>query len=463
VLPAEQLEALAREILATPRGKVLDWAEGRLRQGLDWRDLEAAVFLAGVLEIEPRPVGFRLHAVLVVESVYQLAERSPARERLFPVLFNLDDVKASQGADAERGDWKLPKRPSVTLTNADAGRAELAAALEAIDGERADRAVTALLTSASLADVFEVLFRRAIGDFGHIGHKVIYAAHAERTLRRIGAAAAEPALRSLVYGLTDPSTASEREDFGESRELVKQLPAANPKAVAGPEMSLTLSRAFLAGSPAHARAKLLEALREGADAAVAWDAVRLAACELFARAPALLPVHATTVANSLYYIHRTAREDLTRSIALFQGASWIPRVRDALVSFANVPREGKALDELMDSPPMAPKTVVPKEAAPEPLADLLVKPNPKRVSAYLAAGGNLDAFEGGLRTNLYRAVNQSHQPKYAAAILEDAAACHPRWRPVLLAPAFGYLPSGAAAESALYTRSAEIVKRVSEK
>jgi hypothetical protein len=223
-------------------------------------------------------------------------------------------------------------------------------------------------------------------------------------------------------------------------------------------MSLTLSRAFLAGNPAQARAKLLEALREGANAAIAWDAVRLAACELFARAPALLPVHATTVANSLYYIHRTAREDLTRNVALFQGASWIPRIREALASFANVPREGKALDELLGDP-----AVAPEKTAPEPLSEVLVKPSPKRVLAYLAAGGDVDAFAAGVRTNLYRAVNQSHQPKYAAALLEDAAACHARWRPVLLAPAFGYLPSSAAPESALYTRSLEIVKRVSGK
>jgi hypothetical protein len=57
----------------TPRERVLEEVASRVRKGLPYRDVLAALQLAGVRNIQPRPVGFKFHAVLVVNSAH-LAE-----------------------------------------------------------------------------------------------------------------------------------------------------------------------------------------------------------------------------------------------------------------------------------------------------------------------------------------------------------------------------------------------------
>ncbi len=66
-----------------------------------------AIFLCGVRDIRPRPYGI-LHAVMMVESSFQLSESAPREETWLPVLWNLDDLKIAQAEDrVEAGDWTL--------------------------------------------------------------------------------------------------------------------------------------------------------------------------------------------------------------------------------------------------------------------------------------------------------------------------------------------------------------------
>ncbi len=449
---------LAQRIVRTPRAKCFDLAEERLRAGVDWRDLEAAIFLAGLYEISPRPPGSLLHAVLVVESVYQLAEASPEDERLLPVLFNLDDVKASQESDVDRADWTLPARPDVAATDRGAAGAELARALADFDGERADRAVTALFALGGEGDALEIAWAHVVGDLGSLGHKVIYAAQAERTLSRLEATAggtlahevAEPALRSLVWALTNPSPQRDVEDAGASREIAATLPDDWRDGAGDAERSLATARALLASDPAGARARLVEGLRAKLGIAAAWDAIRLAACDLFARGPGLLPVHPTTIANALHHVYRSSQVEATSRVALLQAAAWIPRLREALANQGRISRDELALDALL---------VEPGEGVPT-LAETFAEPTPLHVRTHLEGGQPYDAFASHLRSHLFRGVAENHQAKYAAALLEDARLCHPRWRSVLLAPAFGYLPSARTPATAVYERSRELIARL---
>ena len=45
----------------------------RLKAGLGYRQFVGGLFLAGIRNIKPRPVGFKFHAVMVISSAHQLS------------------------------------------------------------------------------------------------------------------------------------------------------------------------------------------------------------------------------------------------------------------------------------------------------------------------------------------------------------------------------------------------------
>src|SRR5262249_670268 len=65
---SRDIEPLVRLIEDTDRGKLLDEVARRIRAGTSYQELLSALFLAGGRGIQPRPVGFQFHAVLVINS-----------------------------------------------------------------------------------------------------------------------------------------------------------------------------------------------------------------------------------------------------------------------------------------------------------------------------------------------------------------------------------------------------------
>ena len=448
----DPLRRLAEEILDTPRDRVFELVEPWLRDGLGWDVLLGAVFLAGVREVRPRPVGFKLHAVMVVESVFQLAHASPPAERLLPVLWNLDDLKNSQARDAEAGDWTLSAPPEASASSRKAAVVELVGALDARDDERADRAVVAALPFLEHAELFEILWPYALRDFENIGHKPIFASHVERVLTRVGAEPSEPAVRSLVHGLLDGKPGHAVEEFHASREIAPRIrdgwrAGRGPRR---PERSLEIARVLRAASSAEARELVVAELNSGLHLETVWDGVRLAATDLFARQPGLLPVHPTTVSSALHYISSVTRRETTRRLALLQAASWLPLFREFLSRRDGFSMERGGIDPLVDA----------RELEAVAVEDLFGAPTLEGARAHLEHAGTLEPFAAALRTHLYRGAREHHQPKYAAAILEDARSADPRWHPALLASALQYLPTGATRTTELHERSRSLVERL---
>ncbi len=449
------LDDLVQRLIDTPRERLFAMLEPELANGLTWRTLEAAVFLAATREVRPRPVGFKLHAVLVSESVFQLAEAGAPEDALLGVLWHADDFKHSQRRDVDEGDWVLGPEPTALPSHVapEAAARELADALRAGDAERADRAVLVAHGALTHDALFEILWPFALRDYSNLGHKPIYALHVDRVLRRIGDAHARPALRALVYGLLDGEpqggdanrtvpAADARLDVYERSSLAADRVAPAPAhgdATTSWELALDLRDAKLEDAP-HL---LTDAWSNGAGEARLWDGIRLAAADLFARRPSLLPVHPVTVTNALHGISKRTSHARTRRVALVQAASWIPLFRRDLVARVGLSMDSeRGLEALREGVPLGRAS-----AAFESMSG--------------ANGRNAQHLvEARVRSELFRGVAEHHEPKYAAAVLEDLQSTDPTWHSLLLAHAFNYLPSESTRSNRIADDNRALVRRV---
>ena len=101
-----EIEPVVRLIEETPRDRALEVVISQLKKGLSYKNLLAGLFLAGIRNIKPRPVGFKFHAVMVINSAHVLGQSSAVTERA-ALLWALDNFKGSQGQDVKEGDWVL--------------------------------------------------------------------------------------------------------------------------------------------------------------------------------------------------------------------------------------------------------------------------------------------------------------------------------------------------------------------
>src|SRR5437899_8747394 len=124
------IEPLVRFLEETPRERLLEEVASRIHQGLTYRELLAALLLAGVRNIQPRPVGFKFHAVLVVNSAHLASISSPDSDRWLPIFWALDYFKSAQAQNVREGDWHM--RP-VDETRVPPSHKAKAAFTEAMD------------------------------------------------------------------------------------------------------------------------------------------------------------------------------------------------------------------------------------------------------------------------------------------------------------------------------------------
>ena len=103
----DDIEPLVRLLEETPRERVLEEVAGRIKQGLAYKQILAALLLAGVRSIQPRPVGFKFHAVLVVNSAHLASLASPPEHRWLPIFWAIDAFKSSQAENVKQGNWAM--------------------------------------------------------------------------------------------------------------------------------------------------------------------------------------------------------------------------------------------------------------------------------------------------------------------------------------------------------------------
>ena len=452
-----EIEPVVRWIEEVPRDKILNVAVEKLREGLSYRELMAGLFLAGIRNIKPRPVGFKFHAVMVIHSAHLIGQTAAVDERLLPLLWALDTFKSSQAADVKEGDWSLGPVDEAKLPKPWQAKQEFVRAMEAWDAEAADAAIVSFCRSHGAAEVMEAFWRFALRDQRNIGHKAIFAAQSWRTLQAIGWQNAEPVLRSLTYGILDREGKPGTDVVGpylENVEAAKKFPEswlADSQNQSAGEALLSELRSL---TPAAAGVHLIEPLRSGVGPASIWDDILVGASELSLRKPGIVALHAVTSANALHFIYGAAGDETTRKLALLQGASWLALFRGAI---------GDAPDVKLDQ--LEP-VEVPKSAG-EALADIFTAVGTSREQAarktigFLKNGGTVEEVYAAARRMILLKGTDSHDFKFGAAAWEESLLANsPETRLRLTAGMMGHLPAATSADSPFMHRAREAVSAV---
>ncbi|MGD9854885.1 MAG: hypothetical protein AB7U20_08030 [Planctomycetaceae bacterium] len=453
------IEPIVQLLERTPRERLLEEVANRIKKGLSYRDVLAALLLAGVRNIEPRPsVGFKFHAVLVVNSAHIASLASPPEHRWLPIFWALDHFKGAQARDEEERGWTMAPVDESAVPPGHQAREAFISALDHWDESAADAAVAGLARSAGANEIYELFFRYGARDFRSIGHKAIFVANSWRTLQSIGWQHAEPVLRSLTYALLnhEGTNPAERDDDADragrrNAELVTTIRSewldGQPDDGAVAELLATLR----SGSSNEACDQIVTLLNGGIAPQSVWDAQFLFAGELLMRQPGIIALHAVTTSNAIRFAYQTSGNDETRRLLLLQNAAFLPLFRDAM------PGRGEVKDVTIDAlaqPAAAdttPTTVdgIFAELSRDPMAAA------RQVKSFLgrpaAAGELIDAA----RVLVFLKGNDAHDYKFSSAVLEDYEHVSPQWRDTYLATNVFQLQGSGKPDNDLVRRTRE--------
>jgi hypothetical protein len=446
-----EIEPLVKLLAETPRERLLEEVAARVKQGVTYQELLAAVFLAGVRDVQPRPVGFKFHAVLVINSAHLAAQSARDDDRWLPLFWAMDQYKSSQARNAQEGNWHLPPVDESKVPPSHRARAAFIDAMEAWDPAAADAAIAGFGRTAGANEMFELFARYGARDFRHIGHKAIYVANSYRTLNTIGWQHAEPVLRSLTYALMaheggNPSKRDAREDHAgrRNRELALRIRSEWLDGKCDDGAVSELLGALRQASDDSAADKVVELLNRGVAPQSIWDALFAGANELMMRAPGIRALHAVTTTNAIHYAWKMCASDETRRWLLLQNASFIP-------GFRGEPGGGTEIDKFEPVAPQAGSS----QALEEIFADVSRDRNAAaaKALAYLQSAGEGESFRDAAQRLIYLKGNDSHDYKFSSAALEDYAHVSPKWRDRFLAASVFYFKGSESPDTDLVRRT----------
>jgi hypothetical protein len=448
-----EIEPLVACLEDTARERVLEVFAEKIRHGTSYRQVLAALLLAGVRNIQPRPVGFKFHAVLVVNSAHLASLNSPDQDRWLPIFWALDQFKSSQARDVQEGDWTMAKVDESAVPPPQRARQAFVEAMDSWDVGAADASIAGLARSTGSQEIFEVLARLAARDFRDLGHKAIYTANSWRTLQNIGWQHAEPVLRSLAYALLEheegnparrdaPADRPGRQNMELRGKIRADWASGKPDTGGAHELLGALRHGDATAAPE----KAVELLNRGVAAASLWDGVFQAAGELLMRQPGIVALHSVTTSNALHYISEHCVDDATRRFVLLQATSFLTLFRE---------RIGNARPAPIDS--LEPMSC--QAAGAEAAAEIFAEAEHDRVGAarktlgYLQAGGDPVQFMNTARRLIYLKGNDAHDYKFSEAVLEDYFNVSPAFRQRYLATALFHLRGSGEGDNPLVKRT----------
>ncbi|HEV8544471.1 MAG TPA: hypothetical protein VGR78_18945 [Verrucomicrobiae bacterium] len=448
------IEPLVRLLEETPRERVLEEVAARIHRGTSYQQILASLLLAGVRNIQPRPVGFKFHAVLLVNSAHLASLASPDTDRWLPIFWAIDQFKSSQAQDVREGDWTMGAVDESAVPSSHKARQAFIDAMDNWDEAAADAAIVGLARTAGAHEIYELLARYGARDFREIGHKEIYAANSFRALEAIGWQHAEPVLRSLAYAMLDragdkenPSKADLSADrpYRHNLEAVSKIQSGWLDGKANPAATSEMLETVRTASPPEASDKAIELLNGGAAPESLFAAFFDAAGELMMRSPGILSLHATTFTNAIHYSWTHCHSEETRKLLLLQNAAFLPLFRgnskgtnvqiDRLEPLAGKGNDVPGIDEIFD----------------EISRDRLSAS--RKILAHLKERNDPADFAQAARRLIFLKGTNAHDYKYSSAVLEDYEAMRPPWRDRYLAASAFYLKGSGDHDNQLVQRT----------
>jgi hypothetical protein len=449
------IEPLVVLLEETPREKLLEEVGARIKKGLAYRDLLTALLLAGVRNIQPRPsVGFKFHAVLVINSAHQAALAAPDNERWLPLFWALDSFKSAQATNIKESGWRMKPVNEMTVPKVSKAREAFAAAMDAWDIEAADAAAAALARCDGPGEAFDLFARYGCRDFRDIGHKAIFVANAFRTLEVIGWQHAEPVLRSLAYAMLkydgeSPAKKPQAADLPGIRnaETAAKMKAKSPQN-ADPKAAWNLLTATRSDSEAELCDRVVGLIGEGTPPKAIWSGLLLAGAELLMRQPGITSLHSLTSLNALRYASSATSDPILRNLLLLQATAFVPLFRDAMKSRGKV---GEAkIDDLRPqrtdvaySAGTAFEKLTKNKLEAATIALTYISGNPSGAKDLTDAARRLIFLKG----------TDAHDYKFSSAVIEDSSFLAPEMRDRFLAASLFWLKGSDAPDSPLVQRT----------
>lgn len=425
------IEPLVRLIEDTPRSKLFESIAEQMRQGIGYQQLLTGLFLAGVRSIQPRPVGFKFHAVLVVNSAHLASLAMPDRDRWLPLFWALDNFKNSQAQNKNQGDWSMAAVEESKLPSGTQAKARFVEAMDNWDEEGTDQAIVSLVRNAGAEEVIELFWRYGARDLRDIGHKAIYTANGWRTLQTIGWRHAEPVMRSLAYALLEHEGGNPAKGDAEAdrpgRENLKRIARIRADWQQGkpdPQAAPELLKAYKNGTASDPCSLVAEMLNKGIHPSSLWDGLFLKAGELIMQQPGIIGIHCVTSVNAMHFGYQNSGNDETRRFLLLQAAAVLAMFHQRMAKGLHEERQIETLE-----------TEAVKAKGPEAIGEILADVSNDRL---VAARKTLALLDGraidpeslmtAARRLIFNKGNDSHDYKFSSAALEDYYHVAPAWR-----------------------------------
>jgi hypothetical protein len=454
------IEPLVKLIEETDRAKLLEVVAGRLRQGLSYGQLLAGVLLAGVRGIQPRPVGFKFHAVLVINSAHLASLAAADSDRWLPLFWALDNFKQSQEQNRKEGNWAMRPVEESKLPPAAQARKYFQDSMDDWNVEGADVAVTTLVRTAGAGEISELFWRYGARDFRDIGHKAIYAANSWRTLQAIGWRHAEPVMRSLAYALLEhkgdnPARRDAEEDrpWRENLSRAAKIRADWQIGELQPSATTDLLASFRTATPGEACDHMVKVLNNKVSPASIWDALFLYAGELIMRQPGIVGIHCVTSTNALHFAYQASGNDETRRMLMLQGAAFLCLFRKAMAGRGAL-REDLCIDTLDKAELKSHGADAIDEIFADVSRDRLLAAR-KTLALLAEESPAAQPLMTAGRRLIFNKGKDSHDYKFSSAALEDYYQATPAWRARYLATSMFNLKGAADADNKLIKRTRE--------
>jgi len=429
---ASDVEPLIRLLEETPRSQVLEAVGAKILEGASYLEVLAALLLAGVREVQPRPtVGYKFHTVLAVISYHLIGRGLAGRDRWLPVFWGIDYFKVAQASDAAEGDWRLDAIDEAAMPSAQKAGLALVKAMHRWDEPAADVAAAAVARHLQPESAFELFYPLGARDFRSIGHKAIFVMCAQRTLRLIGWEHAELVLRSLAYALLmhEGGNPADRDDLADrpwrrNEKIVGRIRGDWADGQPNSEATTELLAVLRSGSYEDATDAVIERLNHGASPSSIWDAIFCGAAELQLRLPNIVSLHAVTTTRAIHHAYRTTGQDQTRRLLLLQNAAMLPMFRDAAKQRGRL--QDAPIDELE---PIAPK-VSDEVAVKEIFEDLgeQRRAAAQKILGYLRSRRPARLLVEGIRRLVALKGDGAHDFKFTSAALESFQHVSEAWR-----------------------------------